>query len=180
MIKNLEIEVKYIIGKEEYYKLLNHFNLNIDDRFVQLNEYFDTEQKSLMAQKMMLRIRSKKVGHKLTLKVPEGEGLMEYNIPIPYEKYLYIKQTGHITSLPIKETEFVKIGELTTHRIKTPYLEGELFLDENHYNNTIDYEIEYEVFKDIEEAERIVLKLFDEVGITDYKKSSSKMMRACK
>ena len=109
---------------------------------------------------MMLRIRSKKVGHKLTLKVPEGEGLMEYNILLPYEKYLYIKKTGHITSLPLEYTNFVKIGELTTYRIKLPYLDGELFLDENHYNDIVYYEVEYEVKQDLEKAEKIILDLF--------------------
>ena len=177
---SLKIEVKYIIDREDYLKLLEYFSLNIEDRFTQLNEYFDTPNRQLMADKMMLRIRSKKVGHKLTLKVPEGEGLMEYNVPLPYEQYLYIKQTGKITSLPINQSKFVQIGELTTHRIKTSYLQGEIFLDENHYNGIVDYEVEYEVPNDLEQAERIVIDLFKKANVTSYHKSLSKMKRACK
>ena len=105
---------------------------------------------------------------------------MEYNVPLPYEQYLYIKQTGKITSLPINQSKFVQIGELTTHRIKTSYLQGEIFLDENHYNGIVDYEVEYEVPNDLEQAERIVIDLFKKANVTSYHKSLSKMKRACK
>ena len=51
---------------------------------------------------------------------------------------------------------------------------------ENEYLDVVDYEIEFEVSSNIQEANKTILDLFEENNIKDYKKAISKRERAVK
>lgn len=179
MKQNIEIEAKYIVCKDDFIKLTNHFKLDNLKRTCQVNEYFDTPNRQIRDKKMMLRIRTIDNHHELTLKIPKVGRIIEHNQDIDEEKYDEIKSTGVIENLPIPYVNYVPIGILTTYRISIPYLDGELFFDENHYSDYVDYEIEYEVSDSLENAEKKLQDLFAELRITNYNKSASKMRRCC-
>ena len=180
MNKNIEIEAKYMVGKEDFLKLQKALNLYIKDGFVQTNDYFDTIDKKLHQKKWMLRVRAiNNSSYELTVKKPHGDGREETNIDIDLKEYERIKKEGTVSLEGFEGLILESEGKLTTYRNSKPYKKGEIFLDENHYNGIIDYEVEYEVRTSLEEAEKIVKELFKEVGITNYKVSESKHKRCC-
>lgn len=154
MIKNKELEFKTIITKEQYESLLKEFDLE-NNIFSQTNYYFDTEDTKLLNSHIVLRIRQKGENYKLTKKAEaEAEvGADETHIFISKDKANELLENGFdakIMDLPY----FVrKMAQLTTFRVKTPYLSGTLFFDKSEYYGNVDYEIEFEV-DDIIEGEK--------------------------
>lgn len=151
MKTSLEIEFKTEISEEIYEKLLNKYLLK-DKTFIQINHYFDTENKDVIGQKNILRIRQKGEQYKITKKEPSINGTIETHIKLTAEEAKKILEKGfdaNIINLPY----FVKkIAELKTERVTMPYLDGIIFLDKNTYYDNVDYEIEYEV-KEIKQGE---------------------------
>ena len=80
MTKNIEIEFKTIVSKEQYETLLKRFNLE-DNVFKQVNYYFDTDTYQLSQQQMVLRIRKKsETYYKVTLKSQSDQGAYENHL----------------------------------------------------------------------------------------------------
>ena len=172
---NKEIEFKTLITKEKYEQLLKDFNLE-NNIFSQTNYYFDTDDKKLLNEKTVLRIRQKGCSYKLTKKTRAAIGADETHILLSKDKAQELIETGfdaNIIGIPY----FVKnVAELTTHRASCPYKDGTLFFDRSEYYGKVDYEIEYEV-DEIEQGHKHFLEFLNEYEIP-YKESIRKSKRA--
>lgn len=147
MTKNIEIEFKTIITKEQYEHLLEIFSLK-DNIFKQINYYFDTDDYSLNKKHIVLRIRKKGENHyKVTLKSQSDEGAYEHHMLLSKVQAEDMIKNGFNTNQFFDHTNYDVnyIVSLDNFRVSTPYMGGYLFLDKCVYCNTVDYEIEYEV-----------------------------------
>lgn len=183
MSKELEIEFKTLLTKEEYVKLCTKFQ--DCKRNLQINYYFDTSRFTLKASDIGLRVRMlDKDKYVITLKKKKGYALQEFNETVNKETFDQILQTGIIPVEEIqKELDDIIKGQLlinymslSTYRISFPYKKGFLAIDKCKYVNTVDYELEYEATT-YEGGKREFIELVREFGIT-YKKSQPKIKRA--
>ena len=151
-MNHLEIEYKTLLTKNEYQQLLPLFSKIKATK--QINYYIDTADFSIRDAKMALRIRTFENRAELTLKIPQQIGNMEYNQSLTLaESHLFINECvlpkGEIHTLlihtPINLNELQLLGSLTTTRYEKESSIGLMALDENHFFNTIDYELELEV-----------------------------------
>lgn len=181
MSKELEIEFKTLLTKEEYVSLCTMFSDK--QRNLQTNYYFDTSRFTLKASEIGLRVR-KSDKYVMTLKRKKGYALQEINETITEEQLQTFIQTGII---PVEEiqNELVDIlkGQIlkcymtfSTYRISFPYKKGIVAIDKCKYVDTIDYELEYEATS-YDAGKREFVELVRELGVT-YKKSQPKMKRA--
>lgn len=90
MSKNIEIEAKGKLTKEEYEKIIASFS---HPRFqYQTNFYIDSPSFELSKESLGLRIRKEKDLLELTMKVPSEEGRLEINqklSPKEFENFLF-------------------------------------------------------------------------------------------
>lgn len=154
MTKELEIEFKNLVTKEEYIKLLNAFGYQAEDAQTQVNHYFDTADFQLRSQKSALRIRQKDETYECTLKIPAKNGYYEITDSLTPDQAENILEKRSFSALEVnealKEMNVVSdkldlLGSLTTHRIEFPYNNGLLVLDHSKYHGIEDFEVEYEV-----------------------------------
>lgn len=152
MTQEIEIEFKNILTKEEYERIRTHLSFPSRGE-KQTNYYFETQDLLLKQHRAALRIREKNKNYKLTLKEPANQGLLETHDILtkkeanqwlkgyPVSKPHIAKQLGHM-NIPIND--LVYYGSLTTIRLE--YTDGNLtyVLDDSHYNNHKDYELEIE------------------------------------
>ncbi|MDO4378394.1 MAG: CYTH domain-containing protein [Erysipelotrichia bacterium] len=137
----IEKEYKVIVTKEEFYRLANFYK---PLKFVkQTNYYYECKDSSHYG----FRIREKENEKLFTLKEYAAGEVREY------EKILTepLEKDQEITSLLAQKNIFQPykvFGELTTYRAVYFDGYGELCFDINFYNNTMDYEIEYEQIKE--------------------------------
>ena len=103
---------------------------------------------------MALRIRTFETRAELTLKIPQQVGNMEYNQSLTLEECHTLINTcvlpkGEIrillTHAAINLDELKVLGSLTTIRYEKETTIGLMALDENHYFDKTDYELELEV-----------------------------------
>jgi len=141
----LEIEYKSLLNEEEYKKLKEQFSAF--SSVVQINTYFDTEDRSLYNQNISLRIRQISDEFILTIKHPSGEHVQEFNAVLSDNKLSTLIHHPLIEKyiFPHISREIAILGALTTFRVTIPYRQGILCLDQNDYLNQTDYEIEYEL-----------------------------------
>ena len=151
-MNHLEIEYKTLLTKNEYQQLLPLFSKIKATK--QINYYIDTADFSIRDAKMALRVRAFDNRSELTLKIPQQVGNMEYNQSLTLEKCRTLINTcmlpeGEIrillTHAAINLDELKVLGNLTTIRYEKETTIGLMALDENHFFNTIDYELELEV-----------------------------------
>ncbi|WP_078381408.1 CYTH domain-containing protein [Sutcliffiella halmapala] len=154
--QEIEIEFKNILTFEEFTTLCSSFQVQAEDFFSQENHYFDTPTFSLKESGCALRIRKKENNYTLTLKQPANEGLLETHQVITEEEKakMFEEEEGLINGdiftilkdqLMIDPLSVRYFGTLKTNRVEFPYKNGLLVLDESHYLQTSDFEIEYEV-----------------------------------
>lgn len=148
---HVEIEFKILLDKTIYQKILDDYqNQKIDD-YVQTNYYLFHPK--LDQKKYSLRIRYKKGNYELTLKTPNRLGLNEYNENIneDIKNKIFDHQKVSNKIFDILEKDGIDYKELqcghylTTHRVDIPLTHGLLSLDANEYNGHHDYELEFEV-----------------------------------
>lgn len=178
MTKNIEIEFKTIVSKEQYETLLKRFNLE-DNVFKQVNYYFDTDTYQLSQQQMVLRIRKKsETYYKVTLKSQSDQGAYENHLLLTKDQAEKMIQDGFSTKDYFDHIDyFVKFKvSLDNYRVSTPYQDGVLFLDRCEYCNTVDYEIEYEV-NNYHEGQ-IIFENFLKDHSIDYQPTKRKSERA--
>ena len=99
MSKELEIEFKTLLTKEEYVSLCTMFSDK--QRNLQTNYYFDTSRFTLKASEIGLRVR-KSDKYVMTLKRKKGYALQEINETITEEQLQTFIQTGII---PVEEIQ---------------------------------------------------------------------------
>ena len=180
MSKELEIEFKTLLTKEEYENLCSKFN-KVGN--LQTNYYFDSPRFTLKATEIGLRVR-KSDKYVMTLKRKKGYALQEISEPISEEVFNQLLIDGIIPVEEIKnELEDVLKGQivvnymtLSTFRISFPYKKGIICIDKCEYVDTVDYELEYEATT-YEGGKREFVEIVREFGIA-YKKSKPKMKRA--
>lgn len=149
---HLEIEYKTLLTKNEYQQLLPLFSDITATK--QTNYYIDTADFSIRDAKMALRVRAFENRAELTLKIPQQVGNMEYNQSLTLEECHTLINTcvlpeGEIrillTHAAINLDELKVLGSLTTIRYGKETTIGLMALDENHYFDKTDYELELEV-----------------------------------
>lgn len=147
MEKNLEIEHKILLTKQEFEKLIKGYE-NI--KFItQVNTYYDTEDQQLKSKKMAMRIRTINDKHIFTLKQPTKQGVIEHECDVAENSIVAIKDNriqSLLDSIGVKNN-IVSLGSLTTHRAIVSLDNAELCFDINEYNGITDYEVEYEYTK---------------------------------
>ncbi|WP_223633897.1 CYTH domain-containing protein [Planococcus sp. 4-30] len=173
MTKELEIEFKNMLTKEEYKRLLEDFAALHDGPITQHNHYFDTANFRLKEQLSALRIRNKSGRFECTLKVPAPVGHYEITDKLTKEqaRRMLELETFEATevSLALRELEIPltalkPIGTLTTHRVEFEYLGGLLVIDHSEYNGHEDFELEFEV-ADAETGHEDFLNFLQQQGI---------------
>lgn len=151
-MNHLEIEYKTLLTKNEYQQLLPLFSDITATK--QTNYYIDTADFSIRDAKMALRVRAFENRAELTLKIPQQVGNMEYNQSLTLEECHTLINTcvlpeGEIrillTHAAINLDELKVLGNLTTIRYEKETTIGLMALDENHYFDKTDYELELEV-----------------------------------
>jgi uncharacterized protein YjbK len=189
MQQNLEIEVKSLVNEEQFKVICEYFKVNSDEFKVQTNHYFDTiNQKILKIHHSALRIREVSDKYLLTFKVKQINGINELEYQIDKETFKQlidgtVSLKGHFDEIfknfKIKPEDVIYISSLTTKRFSLPYLNGEIFLDINYYNNKCDYEIEYET-SSYDYGNNVLTELFSKLGFDYIPNLISKRERATK
>jgi uncharacterized protein YjbK len=184
MSNAIEIEAKALVKKEEYEKLVALFKEY--PAYTQTNYYIDNKNNLLRKEGIALRVRQKQTIYEMTLKTPLSQGLLEKNCVWTAKTFAEFKDHDVFPDGDIKRfltmldidtsTLFVKTS-LTTKRIDVPYEGGKLSLDENHYSNITDYEIELE-YNNEPDAERLLKDLLEKNGIPFALNKKTKVSRA--
>lgn len=177
MSTNLEIEFKSVLSKEDYDKLIAHFDKG--KIYSQNNYYIDDKDLNVVKKKCGLRIREKDKEFELTIKIPEHEGKMEINqqiSAISFSKFQneHIFPEGEVkdylaNELGIKIENLYILGNLITNRLDIKYKTALISIDESLYNNIADYELECED-KNMELARKHLSQFLAKYDIK-YKKS---------
>lgn len=183
MEKNIEIEFKALLTKEEYLKAQSYFE---DKGYSQTNYYFDTHNEKLRSLRITLRVRLKNNEYEFTLKRNGKIGLDEYNEKISQEDFNRLVSHQPIESgilellneYDISLADLHQIYSLTTYRQDMYYHGGILSLDKSQYLNHEDYEIEYEVI-DPTHAIKYFNLFLSQLGITYVKNCKGKRHRLC-
>lgn len=175
MSKELEIEFKNMLTKEEFEALKNAFQLTAENFHTQANHYFDTADFALRNQKCGLRIREVADRFECTLKEPAGGiGLLE-TTDLLAEAHVRAVLAGNavmnakevherLAERGVNEENLQLLGTLSTTRAEINYKGGLLVLDHSIYADTEDYELEYEV-TDEAAGQVIFIELLKEYGI---------------
>lgn len=190
MVKELEIEFKNLLTKEEYIRLLNHYNYSPTDAFSQVNHYFDTKDFDLKQQKSALRIRQKDQHFECTLKKPAPVGKIEITdslSPQEAESMLDLQSfdapevATELMDMGVDWKGLKLIGSLSTNRIEFEIPGGLLVLDHSTYLEHEDFEVEFEV-ADAGEGKKQFDKLLLDHGIPTRKtlKKIARFMQAAK
>lgn len=178
MEQNLEVEYKMLLSKEQFYALKAHFP---EATFVvQTNTYFDTDNHSLEKQGMALRIREHQGAFTITLKVPQTNGILEYEQPVSDASVTSLQSS---TAL-MKQLHALGIEgplrishQMRTERAKVHLEQAELCFDINTYFDCMDYEVEYEQTQP-HDGMRVFTEILKAAGIQYVDNSKPKIMRA--
>ena len=177
MKSNVETELKILLTEDQFKTLCASYDLT----FVkQVNTYFDTEDDQLKKMKCSMRIRQKENTYLFTCKTPDINGRNEH------ECYVHGNSAGDLNTPEIHQLlselgihgELHQIGELTTYRAVIELPDAELCFDINEYNNTKDYEIEYE-YKHPHNGIAQFNEILKPIGAAYTKNCKSKIARAC-
>ena len=150
--QEIEIEFKNLLTKEEFNQIRTYLSFP-DKGVAQTNFYFETKDFTLKNNHAALRIREKNGEYTLTLKQPGGQGLLETHDFLtkeeanewfngnPVSKTHTAKQ---LADLDICPSDLIYYGSLTTIRLEYKHKGFIYVLDDSHYNNHSDYELEIE------------------------------------
>ena len=181
-MKHLEIEMKTLLTKEEYDRLQAQF-LEVTP-VTQKNYYLDTPDFYLRQHKIAMRIRTFENSAELTIKIPQTVGNMEYNQALSLEKASKCLESGQLPqgmileellSRGISPREWTVLGCLTTIRYEKETSIGLMALDQSHYFDIVDYELELEVENG--DQGKLDFKDFLEANGIHYQKAPSKLVR---
>ncbi|MBC1377157.1 CYTH domain-containing protein [Listeria innocua] len=176
MVKELEIEFRNLLTKDEYDRLIEDFRIKEDDFFEQTNFYLDTADFGLKERNSALRIRKLETQYQLTLKTPEARGLMETTQILAADQATAITDGANIPVGPVRDTlkeiginheDLQVFGSLKTIRAEKDYKKGLLVFDKNFYGSISDFDLEYEV-SDYDKGKEIFDKLLKEYQITNH------------
>ena len=182
MYNNIEKELKVQLTREQYEKALRLYDP--DEVIVQTNTYYeDPDNRIYRKYSGALRIRTIGDRNILTIKktVPGSEdSKYEYECDI---------HTSDPKSLNAQEISFIKdhfpdlrfplhpIARFTTTRNLIEFENAELCIDQTDFDQKSDYELEYE-YKKPHDGYTVLEDILNSLGISDPKKSPSKLARA--
>lgn len=183
MHKNIEIEYKLLLTKDQYELLKPQFGNHV---YQQTNYYFDTPDELLRNLRITLRVRLKGDHYEFTLKRSGEIGLDEFNENISKEDFNRLINHEEIKSdilglleeYDIKANDLCQIYSLTTYRYDLPYKDGLLSLDMSDYLGVRDYEIEYEV-NDTKDAIKHFNQFLRVAGVHYHQNCKGKRHRLC-
>ena len=154
MSQQLEIEFKNLLTKEEYHRLLDHFNIQQEQIQRQENHYFDTPEQHLKKAMSGLRIRVLPSHIECTLKERATENAyLETTDRLSDDAAAEMLQgrafhapsvKQRLLAMNVQPEQLQLFGTLATNRVEVPYEGGILFLDHSFYLQCEDYEVEYE------------------------------------
>ena len=160
MIINTEIEFKLLVNKQCLQTLADSYNdiITID----QTNHYYISNTQNLLEKKVSIRIREIDNKYTFTLK-HKNIDVTEYECEVESLDSIVFKKPTIVEVLEKFKIEntLVNQGSLRTIRklINTKY--GELCLDENYFNNQIDYEVEFELYKGVDKS--VAFEYFNDI-----------------
>ncbi len=177
MTINKEVEAKALLTKNDYERIINYFSFLKEKQIKQINYYFDTEDMMFQSHKIAFRIRhlQKNDIYEMTAKLRQKDGSsIELNQNISYRDFVITLAYGNLPDGEVKERlnlllnnkKVNHIATLTTYRYEVEYDDGLLAIDENHYANVIDYELEFEG-ETMAQCVTTIKNLLHEIGI-DY------------
>ena len=181
-MKHLEIEMKTLLNQDEYKKLQTHFSGVTP--ITQKNYYLDTPDFYLRHHKIAMRIRTFDTSAELTIKIPQKVGNMEYNQALTLEEAKSCLDEcklpqgmilEELTSRGLSPNGWVVLGCLTTVRFEKETAIGLMALDQSHYFDIVDYELELEVENGDQGS--LDFKEFLQANDIHYKKAPSKLVR---
>lgn len=183
MSKEMEIEFKNMLNKEEYDSLLAEYQLSESSLKTQTNIYFDTPDFKLKAKKMGLRIRLSNSTTEFTLKTPTSnqhtllevtDYLSSFTSELSLVEQISLEKSEvaeYLIHEGIQLSSLQPIGQLTTTRGEVSLQSNVLLvLDKSLYYGKTDYELEMEVtdvkegaliFKDILKKHHIPVRQAD-------------------
>lgn len=177
MNKNIEKEFKILVSKDKFDLLCDMYK---PLTFIkQINQYYDTPNNLIKNKNGAMRIRTKNNKHIFTLKIYQNNELLEYECEVSDNSINSLNQTNIIALLNYYDIAgpFVETASLTTNRAMVINDEAELCFDENFYNNTCDYEIEYEYKRDHDGFSKFN-QILNKVGLHYEANCKSKIERA--
>ena len=181
-MKHLEIEMKTLLSEVEYDRLQAQF-LEVTP-VTQKNYYLDTPDFYLRQHKIAMRIRTFDTSAELTIKIPQEVGNMEYNQSLTLEEAKYCLENcklpqgmimEELKSRGLSPNGWAVLGCLTTVRYEKETAIGLMALDQSHYFDIVDYELELEV----ENSDQGNLDFQDFLCANEiqFKKAPSKLVR---
>lgn len=187
MAQELEIEFKNLLSENEYQKLINYFEIDEKDYFIQENIYFDTSDFKLKQHHAALRIRIKNDFAEMTLKTPKENHLLETTLPLTLESARQLIDDKHflptseiaqtLEKLGLNTSEPVQlITYLKTKRAEKSLKDGLVVLDQSWYGNQSDYELEVEA-RDEQTGEKFFLQILESFDIP-RRETKNKIQRA--
>lgn len=175
MKQHLEIEYKTQLTQDEFNRILD--SLPFEEPKYQENTYYDTPQRSLFNQQSMCRIRTIGKNYEFTLKVPQEEGVLEYEVTLN-DKSLNDDRIIHFLNERNIDMKTMKIIAFSnTVRYEYSDLYGVWCLDYTKFLNSFDFELEYELHAANEKAYPHYLDTLNALNI-EYKASQPKYLRA--
>lgn len=182
MDTNLEIEFKILLTATQYEQIVLDYQKEIKNQYIQTNYYL--MHPTLDEYQYMLRIRKKEGTYELTLKEPRPDGNLETNIPLSKEEANTLLNGGDIknqiteklSTLHISLSDLNTDHSLTTIRSDIIFPIGVLSIDKNTYENTIDYELEFEVI-DKEKGKLIFFDIIKKYNLSYQQNCPSKIKR---
>ena len=168
---SIEYEARAMISEKQYLTLLSFHKEHARSykELININHYFDTDNRDLLNSHMVLRIREiVEQEDELTLKVKGEKGDLEITYPISEKEKKEMIEKGILPSEKIKDFLLKKgidlskikfITTLKTERLEI-YLRSYIFIiDKNEYNGKVDYNIEVEA-----KSKSLAKKHLDELG----------------
>jgi len=173
-MEHIEYEERVLISKDSYHKILDDIKKE-SHPFKQLeieNIYLDNDDSFIFKTKKMLRIRTINNKEKeLTLKIKNPDNsCIEINETLDKHPIIDKELNG-------KFNKYHPIAKLKTKRIEVPYEDYLFIIDENHYHDIIDYDIEVETSSQ-QKAKEIILKYCSKYNLKYDSHYRSKSHRA--
>lgn len=159
----IENEFKIMLSEEQYKQLLDGFAW--DETILQTNHYFDTDDLSLSAQRITVRVREIDGEFYLQMKLPTDKEFSRIEIEQKVDGLFEniwgpaLSAFSGVDGLPSVK----RIGKLFTKRLVKRFDGAELDLDMSEYFTKRDYEAEIE-FTDESKARELLGKIRDMIG----------------
>ena len=181
-MKHLEIEMKTLLSKGEYQILQYQFSEVTP--VTQKNYYLDTPDFYLRQHKIAMRIRTFENSAELTIKIPQKVGNMEYNQSLTFDEAKNCLEEcklpqgmvlEELSNRGVSPSGWIVLGCLTTVRYEKETSIGLMALDQSHYFDIVDYELELEVENGDQGS--LDFQEFLQANDIEYKKAPSKLVR---